>query len=78
MAFNSFYQRLNRRKTVKDSEMAKTDLRRCLGIVDLTALGIGSTMGAGAYVIAGEVAKSEAGPAVVISFFIAALASILA
>lgn len=72
------YQRLNRRKTIKESDMEKTNLSRCLTTLDLTALGIGSTLGAGVYVISGEVARSEAGPAVVISFLIAALASILA
>lgn len=70
--------RLMRRKVVKDDELSKTDLARCLTLLDLIALGIGSTLGAGAYVISGQVAKQHAGPAVVISFFIAAVASVLA
>ena len=48
------------------------ELHRALGPVSLIMMGIGSIIGAGIFVIAGTAAAEHAGPAVIISFVIAA------
>ncbi|HOA62502.1 MAG: amino acid permease [Verrucomicrobia bacterium] len=72
---------LFRRKEVADLQReAASDLRlhRALGPLNLTMLGIGAIVGTGIFVLTGTVAAQNAGPAVVLSFVLAGLASIFA
>ncbi|XP_066926154.1 probable cationic amino acid transporter [Clytia hemisphaerica] len=66
-----------RKKINPKSTTAQQTLSKCLSTSQLIHLGIGATLGAGTYVVTGQVAANIAGPAVVISFTIAALTSIL-
>ncbi|MFI7382439.1 amino acid permease [Streptomyces sp. NPDC049813] len=50
-------------------------LTRSLGLWQLTAIGVGGIIGAGIFTLAGTVANGTAGPAVLISFLIAGVAS---
>ncbi|HVG21568.1 MAG TPA: amino acid permease [Blastocatellia bacterium] len=53
-------------------------LRRVLGPVTLTSLGVGAIIGAGIFVITGAAAHDKAGPALMISYVVAGLACIFA
>src|SRR3954465_14853849 len=53
-------------------------LKRALGPVTLTALGIGAVIGAGIFVATGSAAKEVAGPALMVSYTVAGLACIFA
>ncbi|XP_035794214.1 cationic amino acid transporter 2-like [Anopheles albimanus] len=73
----SFWKAVSRKKP-NDDDGSHSKLARVLTLLDLTGLGVGSTLGLGAYVLAGSVAYEQAGPGVVISFVIAALAAAIA
>jgi len=72
---------LMRRKPVAapldDAGPHRGGLRRALGALDLTALGIGAIIGAGIFVMTGVGAR-QAGPALIISFVMAGVACTMA
>ena len=74
----NWWHDLNRRKVLESLAFGNSDLARVLSTFDLTALGVGSTLGFGVYAVAGNVSKNIAGTAVVVSFLIAAIASVFA
>jgi APA family basic amino acid/polyamine antiporter len=53
-------------------------LRRVLGPVQLTSLGVGAIIGTGIFVLTGQAAHFNAGPALILSFVVAAFACALA
>jgi APA family basic amino acid/polyamine antiporter len=59
---------------ISESKTDSHGLKRALTSTNLITLGIGAIIGAGIFVLTGEVAATYAGPAIVISFIISALA----
>ncbi|MGE5352140.1 MAG: amino acid permease, partial [Acidobacteriota bacterium] len=53
-------------------------LRRILGPVALTSLGVGAIIGTGIFVLTGVAAHDKAGPAIILSFVISGLACVFA
>jgi len=53
-------------------------LRRALGPVQLTAIGVGAILGAGVFVTTGAIARQTAGPALLLSYAVAAVACFFA
>jgi APA family basic amino acid/polyamine antiporter len=62
-----------RRKPIEADDDGGLD--RSIGLWQLTAIGLGAIIGAGIFALAGPVAKTDAGPAVSVSFLIAGVAS---
>ncbi|MFF8726534.1 amino acid permease [Streptomyces sp. NPDC015171] len=61
---------------IEETEVAEGGgLDRSLGLWQLTAIGVGGIIGAGIFTLAGTVANGKAGPAVLVSFLIAGVAS---
>ena len=55
-------------------EQPEYGLRRVLGPIDLTLLGIGAIIGAGIFVLTGVAAATQAGPGIVLSYLVAGTA----
>jgi amino acid transporter len=76
-----FWNRIFAKKTLAmlDAEAkGENRLKRVLGPVGLTSLGVGAIIGAGIFVITGRVAANDAGPGVLLSFVVAGVACALA
>ncbi|MEI7685218.1 MAG: amino acid permease [Planctomycetota bacterium] len=69
---------------VKSLEMLREEaagenrLRRILGPIGLTSLGVGAIIGAGIFVMTGRIAANDSGPAILLSFAVAGVACALA
>lgn len=76
---------LNRLFATKSLEMLHKEmgedegrLRRVLGPIGLTSLGVGAIIGAGIFVMTGRVAANDSGPAIVLSYVVAGIGCALA
>ncbi|MDO9455545.1 amino acid permease [Nocardioides sp.] len=65
-------------QSIRDTDDPDTKLRKDLSALDLTVFGVGVIIGAGIFVLTGTVAASNSGPALALSFLIAAVACGLA
>jgi APA family basic amino acid/polyamine antiporter len=63
---------------LEDAAFHEGGLKRALGALDLTALGIGAIIGAGIFVLTGVAAARLAGPAVTLSFVVSGFACAMA
>ncbi|MGH8032661.1 MAG: amino acid permease [Luteimonas sp.] len=74
----SLLAKLTRHKTITQLQAElgqRRDFRRVLGVWQLTAIGLGGIIGVGVFVLAGQQAAANAGPAVALAFIIAGIAS---
>ncbi|MCP2336009.1 amino acid permease [Actinomadura rupiterrae] len=60
-------------QSIRDTEAPTHRLRRDLSAMDLVVFGVGVIVGTGIFVLTGQVAKDRAGPAVALSFVLAAV-----
>ncbi len=74
----SLIQQITRHKSIEQLQSeagARGELRRTLELVATTAIGLGGIIGVGIFVLAGQQAAVNAGPAVALAFILAGIAS---
>jgi len=77
MSFRQMFARRSLESLLSDME-SENRLKRVLGPVSLTALGVGAVIGAGIFVATGEAARNVAGPALMVSYVVAGITCIFA
>src|SRR5437762_9876354 len=76
-----FFKQLFAKKsleTLAAEAVGENRLRRILGPIGLTSLGVGAIIGAGIFVMTGRAAAQDAGPAIVLSYCVAGLGCLFA
>ncbi|GAA4837923.1 amino acid permease [Actinomycetospora corticicola] len=71
---NSLFRTKSVEQSIRDTDEPDSKLRRELGALDLTVFGVAVLIGAGIFTITARVAGDITGPAVAVSFVIAAIA----
>eukprot|EP00842_Homolaphlyctis_polyrhiza_P001962 jgi/Hompol1/2767/HPOL_001549-RA len=61
-----------------ESEAEHSEYKRPLKVIDLMSIAVGATIGAGIFALTGQAAKTNAGPAIVISYLISGFACVFA
>src|ERR1700674_4854391 len=61
-----------------DEMKGENRLRRILGPVQLSALGVGAIIGTGIFILTGEAAHDRTGPALIVSFVVAGFSCVFA
>ncbi|HVE96484.1 MAG TPA: amino acid permease [Pseudonocardiaceae bacterium] len=74
MATSGLWQTKSIEQSIADTDEPGSKLRKNLGALDLTVFGVAVTIGAGIFVLAAQQAGDTAGPAVSLSFVLAAIA----
>src|SRR5262249_7124938 len=76
-----FWEQLFARKSLEKllAEMkGENRLRRALGPIGLTSLGVGAIIGAGIFVMTGRAAAQDAGPGIILSYVVAGIGCAMA
>ncbi|ANY07587.1 amino acid permease [Pseudonocardia sp. HH130630-07] len=73
-----FFRTKSVEQAIRDTEEPEFQLKKALGPVQLTIMGIGVLIGTGVFVLAGEAAALYSGPAVSLSFLISGVVCALA
>ncbi len=74
---NQLFKTKSLKQMMSDME-GHQGLKRTLGPVSLTAMGVGAIIGTGIFVLVGKAAANQAGPAVMLSFVVAGLTCVIA
>ncbi|MEV6113262.1 amino acid permease [Streptomyces sp. NPDC052109] len=75
---SALFRTKNVEQSIQDTEEPEHSLRKSLSALDLTVFGVGVIIGTGIFVLTGQVAKNNAGPAVSLAFVVAGVVCALA